>query len=77
MQESHTLKVVDGRYSVKDKKLGEGSFAKTYMAIDTKSNQVIACKMIEKKNLIEKINLSKNNHNNWAAYCSLKNNHKS
>lgn len=55
----HTLKVVDGRYSVKDKKLGEGSFAKTYLAIDTKNGGVVACKMIEKKNLIEKINLSK------------------
>ena len=56
----HTLKVVDGRYSIKDKKLGEGSFAKTYLAHDTKSNKIIACKMIEKKNLIEKINSSKN-----------------
>ena len=60
MEEMHTLKVVDGRYSVKDKMLGFGSFAKTHLAIDTKSNKVIACKMIEKKNLIEKINLSKN-----------------
>ena len=60
MEEAHTLKVVDGRYSVKDKMLGMGSFAKTYLAIDTKSNRVIACKMIEKKNLIEKINQTKN-----------------
>lgn len=60
MEELHTLKVVDGRYSIKDRMLGEGSFAKTYLAIDTKSSKVIACKMIEKKNLIEKINLSKN-----------------
>lgn len=60
MEEVHTLKVVDARYSVKDKMLGAGSFAKTYLAIDTKSGKVIACKMIEKKNLIEKINLSKN-----------------
>lgn len=60
IEEVHTLKVVDGRYSVKDKKLGEGSFAKTYLALDTKSGRVIACKMIEKKNLIEKINMSKN-----------------
>ena len=52
--------MVDGRYSVKDKKLGEGSFAKTYLAIDTKTNHVLACKMVEKKNLIEKINHSKN-----------------
>ena len=54
------MKVVDGRYSVKDKMLGMGSFAKTYLAIDTKSSKVIACKMIEKKNLIEKINQTKN-----------------
>lgn len=51
--------MVDGRYSIKDKKLGEGSFAKTYLALDTKTNKIVACKMIEKKNLIEKINLSK------------------
>lgn len=46
MEETHTLKVVDGRYSVKDKMLGMGSFAKTYLAVDTKNNKVIACKMI-------------------------------
>lgn len=51
---------MDGRYSIKDKKLGEGSFAKTYLASDTKTSKVVACKMIEKKNLIDKINLSKN-----------------
>lgn len=60
MEDLHTLKVVDGRYSIKDKKLGEGSFAKTYLALDTKNGKMIACKMIEKKHLIEKINLSKN-----------------
>jgi serine/threonine protein kinase len=52
--------VVDGRYSIKEKKLGEGSFAKTYLAVDTKTSTILACKMIESKNLIEKINLSKN-----------------
>ena len=46
MEEAHTLKVVDGRYSVKDKMLGHGSFAKTYLAIDTKTGNTIACKMI-------------------------------
>lgn len=51
---------MDGRYSIKDRKLGEGSFAKTYLAMDMKSGKVVACKMIEKKNLIDKINLSKN-----------------
>ena len=60
MEDAHTLKVVDGRYSVKDKMLGFGSFAKTYLAIDTTKNKIIACKMIEKKHLIEKINLSTN-----------------
>lgn len=40
--------------------LGEGSFAKTYLATDTKNSKIVACKMIEKKNLIDKINLSKN-----------------
>lgn len=29
-----TLKIVDGKYQVKNKKLGEGSFAETYLAID-------------------------------------------
>jgi serine/threonine protein kinase len=52
--------VVDGHYSIKDCKLGEGSFAKTYLAVDTKTGKQLACKMIEKKNLIDKINLSKN-----------------
>lgn len=52
--------MVDGRYSIKEKMLGQGSFAKTYLALDTKNNHVLACKMIEKKHLIEKINLSKN-----------------
>ena len=60
MEELHTQKVVDGHYSIKDKKLSEGSFAKTYLSIDTKTGKVLACKMIEKKNLIDKINLSKN-----------------
>ena len=52
--------MVDGHYSIKDRKLGEGSFAKTYLAVDTKTGKMLACKMIEKKNLIDKINLSKN-----------------
>jgi hypothetical protein len=60
MEEYHTLKVVDGHYSIKDKMLGEGSFAKTYLAVDSRNGKMLACKMIEKKNLIDKINLSKN-----------------
>lgn len=55
-----TLKIVDGKYLIKNKKLGEGSFAETYLAIDNTTGQELACKMISKKNLIEKINASKN-----------------
>lgn len=47
-----TLKVVDGRYQIKDKLLGTGSFASTYICIDTKTGSVIACKMVSKKHLI-------------------------
>lgn len=47
-----TLKIVDGRYQIKDQLLGKGSFAKTYLCIDTKTGHVIACKMVSKKNLI-------------------------
>jgi serine/threonine protein kinase len=54
------MKVVDGKYNVKNKKLGEGSFAETYLAIDNLTGQELACKMISKKNLMEKINASKN-----------------
>lgn len=54
-----TMKIVDGKYHVKNKKLGEGSFAVTYLAIDNTNGQELACKMISKKHLIEKINASK------------------
>jgi hypothetical protein len=47
-----TLKVVDGRYQIKDKLLGKGSFASTYICIDNKTGNVIACKMVSKKHLI-------------------------
>jgi serine/threonine-protein kinase ULK3 len=55
-----TVKIVDGKYQIKNKSLGEGSFATTYLAFDSKNKEVIACKMISKKHLIGKINLSKN-----------------
>jgi hypothetical protein len=55
-----TLKIVDGKYQLKNKKLGQGSFAETYLAIETSTGEELACKMISKKNLIEKINASKN-----------------
>lgn len=54
------MKIVDGKYQIKDKALGKGSFATTYLCIDSSIGSVIACKMISKKHLIEKINLSKN-----------------
>lgn len=57
--QSQTLKIVDGKYVIKNRKLGEGSFAQTYLAIDNTNGEEIACKMISKKNLIEKINASK------------------
>ena len=31
----HTIKMVDGKYHIKNKELGQGSFAQTYLAIDT------------------------------------------
>lgn len=34
-----TIKVVDGKYQIKNKLLGEGSFAKTYLAIDNATEQ--------------------------------------
>ena len=30
----HTIKMVDGKYHIKNKELGKGSFAQTYLAID-------------------------------------------
>lgn len=53
-----TLKTVD-RYVIKNHLLGEGSYAKTYLALNS-AQDILACKMIGKKNLIEKINNSKN-----------------
>lgn len=32
-----TIKVVDGKYQIKNKKLGEGSFAVAHLAIDVKN----------------------------------------
>ena len=55
-----TIKILDGRYHIKNKGLGEGSFAQTFLAIDQSNGEELACKMISKKNLIDKINASKN-----------------
>lgn len=54
------MKIVDSRYQIKDRLLGKGSFASTYLCVDTKDKKIIACKMVSKKHLIEKINMSKN-----------------
>ena len=51
-----TQKTVGGRYVVKTHLLGQGSFAKTYLAIDTESKRLLACKMISKQELINQIN---------------------
>lgn len=45
-----TLKTVD-QYIIKNKLLGSGNYAKTYLALNT-NNDILACKMIEKKNLM-------------------------
>ena len=58
MASLETLKTVD-RYTIKNHMLGKGNYAETYLALDS-SGTVLACKMIQKKNLIEKINRSKN-----------------
>ena len=55
-----TTKTVDGNYQVKNKLLGKGSFAETFLAIDIMTGEELACKMISKRNLIDKINSSKN-----------------
>lgn len=34
-----TLKIVDGKYQIKNKKLGEGSFAETYLAIENATGE--------------------------------------
>jgi serine/threonine protein kinase len=48
------LKIVDGKYFIKDRKLGAGSFAVTYITVDG-AGEVLACKMIEKKKMLAKI----------------------
>lgn len=59
-QNLQTFNIVDGKYLLKNKMLGQGSFAETFLAIDNSTGQELACKMISKKNLIDKINASKN-----------------
>lgn len=54
------LKIVDNKYQVLKETLGSGSFATTYLTIDLSTGEKLACKMISKMSLIEKINESKN-----------------
>ena len=37
VEQMQTVKIVDGRYQIKNKSLGEGSFATTYLAFDSKN----------------------------------------
>lgn len=44
------------QYYIKNLVLGQGSFAKTFMATYiADQSQILACKMIEKKNIINKL----------------------
>ncbi len=52
------MKQVDGKYIIKRLELGKGSFSTTYLAL--KDDELIACKMIAKKDLVDKINASHN-----------------
>ena len=54
-----TMKIVGGKYLVKNHKLGEGSLAQTFLVIDNTNGEELAYKMISKKHLMEKINASK------------------
>jgi serine/threonine protein kinase len=47
--------------------LGQGSFAKTYLAINVETKQALACKMISKQELLDLINAyqAKNSAKNY------------
>ena len=40
-----------GKFEVKERLLGKGSFAKTFLAVNTESKELLACKMINKQDL--------------------------
>lgn len=54
------MKVVDGKYVIKKLALGKGSFSTTYLAVREGKEEPIACKMISKKDLVDRINASQN-----------------
>jgi serine/threonine protein kinase len=53
------MKTVEDKYQIKEKLLGQGTFAKTYVAINIKTKQILACKMISKQELLDLINAYK------------------
>lgn len=55
-----TLKIVDAKYVIKNHVLGKGSFSTTFLATREGLEDPIACKMIAKKDLVARINNSKN-----------------
>lgn len=55
------FKLVDAKYYIKNFKLGKGNFAETYLAtLKDDEKQLFACKMIEKRSIIEKLKNSSN-----------------
>ena len=57
MKPINVLKTLEkGKFEVKDKMLGKGSFAKTYLAVNTETKELLACKMINKQELVNLIN---------------------
>ncbi|EGR30075.1 protein kinase domain protein [Ichthyophthirius multifiliis] len=53
-------KLVDQKYYIKNHVLGRGNFAETYLAtLKENENQILACKLISKDSLMEKLRKSK------------------
>jgi hypothetical protein len=55
------FKLVDQKYIIKNYPLGRGNFATTYLAVmKADQTQLLACKMIQKSDILEKLKNSKN-----------------
>lgn len=53
--------MVDKKYFIKNKRLGKGNFAETYLATLTEDQtKIYACKMIAKPSIIEKLKSAPN-----------------